>query len=267
MEMTDDHSFPKCPVSHHLQRYKCRHCSDPESWLDSPFDRSETGDLKALSLTSRIFVDIAQQVMFHDVHPIGGTLPLLRTLFERPDLADLVRNFSNDRCTESPVTINIFRTLFVPLAAQFNLHDASGLFDNWLQKIWVNVFERELWMLEFTVALLPWVTALFITVPARRGETKFVLGKLFAKSVTLSSVRYLYLSHHDYRNCKLNLGCLGDLLGMMPRLERLDVNFCGGTTQFLPLYELRSLNLAQSNMTAASLKRLVMSCPKLERFE
>lgn len=59
----------------------------------------------------------------------------------------------------------------------------------------------------------------------------------------------------------------GNFLGMMPRLERLDVNYCGGATQFLSLYELRSLIFDQSNISAASLKRLVMSCPKLERFE
>ncbi|KAK1239026.1 hypothetical protein MKX08_006087 [Trichoderma sp. CBMAI-0020] len=160
--------------------------------------------------------------MFHDVHPSGGILPLLWTLLKRPDLADLVRNFGNDRSTESPVGIEMFRTLFVPLAARFSLHDASGLLDSWMQKIWANVFERELWMLEFTLALLPKVTALFITVPARRGETEFVLGKLFMKSAAMRSVKRLYLSHHDYRKCRLDLGCVGDLLGMMPRLERLD---------------------------------------------
>jgi hypothetical protein len=68
-------------------------------------------------------------------------------------------------------------------------------------------------------------------------------------------------------DCKIDLGRLGNFLGMMPHLERLDVRFCGGITQFVPLSELRSLNFCQSNISAASLKRLIMSCPKLERFE
>lgn len=261
--------FPSLPneLIYRICRYKCRHCLYPESWLDSPFERSETGDLKALSLTCQRLRHVPQQVMFHDVHPSGSIVPLLRTLFERPDLADLVRSFSNDRCTRSPVIGATFRALFVDLAVRFRLDDDSTQFNMWMQKICADGFERELWLLELTVALLCKAIAVFITVPARRGETEFALGKLFKKSVTMSSVKRLFLSYHDYRDCKLDLGCLGNFLGMMPCLERLDVTFCGGTTQFLPLYELRSLNFAQSNMSAASLKRLVMSCPKLERFE
>lgn len=205
--------------------------------------------------------------MFHDVNPRRGILPLLRTLLERPDLAGLVRSFSNDRCTESPVIRESFGTLFENLAARFSVHDAFTWFDKWMPQVWVAPFERELWMLEYTTALLPKVTALFITVPARRGEKGFVFGKLFMKSVTMSSVKRLFLSHFDYRGCKLDLGCFGNFLGMMPHLERLDVNFCGDVTQFLPLYELRSLHFSQSNMSPLSLKRLVTSCPKLERFE
>lgn len=247
--------------------YKCRHCMDPESWPDSPFESSATGDLRALSLTCKQLRKIPQQIMFHDVNPRRGILPLLRTLLEQPALAGLVRNFSNDRCMESPLAGESFETFFGQLAAHFNVHDASTRFEIWMQQIWVDAFERELWMLEFTVALLSGVTALFITVPARRGEKEFVLGKLFTKAVTMSSVKRLFLSHYDYKGCKLDLGCFGNFLGMMPSLERLDVAFCGNVTQFLPLYELRSLHFAQSNMSPLSLNTLVTSCPNLERFE
>ncbi|KAL6903070.1 hypothetical protein GGI43DRAFT_421937 [Trichoderma evansii] len=50
------------------------------------------------------------------------------------------------------------------------------------------------------------------------------------KSVTLGSVKRLSLYDIDFDNCKIDLGHLGDFLGMMPCLERLDVNFCGGAT-------------------------------------
>lgn len=205
--------------------------------------------------------------MFHDVNPRRGILPLLRTLLVRPDLAGLVRNFSNDRCAESPITRESFGPLFESLVARFSVWGAFAWFDKWLPQVWVDPFERELWILEYTAALLTKATALFITVPARKGETGFVFGKLFMKAVTMSSVKRLFLSHFDYRGCKLDLGCFSNFLGMMPHLERLDVNFCGDVTQFLPLSELRSLHFAQSNMSPLSLKRLITSCPKLERFE
>jgi hypothetical protein len=65
----------------------------------------------------------------------------------------------------------------------------------------------------------------------------------------------------------MDLGHLGDFLGMMPCLESLEVNLCGGATQYLPLNELRSLVFTNANVSVASLRRLVSSCPKLERFE
>lgn len=207
--------------------------------------------------------------MFHDIHLSRGILRLLRTLLERPDLAGQVRRFSNEPYTDSPLPEEFHPMLFETLAARFGLDDTSKEFHEWGHQILVNAFEREIWMLEMTVALLNKVTALFLTIPADSFEHKFVFGKLFMKSVTMSSVKRLFLSHHDHRNSnrKLDLGCLGNFLGMMPHLERLDVNYCGGATQFLPLYELRSLIFDQSNISTASLKRLVMSCPKLERFE
>lgn len=206
--------------------------------------------------------------MFHDIRLTRGIPRLLRTLLERPDLADRVRRFSNyTEYTDSSLSQEFIPTLFDNLAARFGLDDVSTELREWMHQIRVDAFERELWMLEMTVALLNKVTAVFVTIPASDFEHKFVFGKLFMKSVTMSSVKRLFISRHGHSNCKLDLGCLGNFLGMMPHLERLDVNFCGGATQFLPLYELRSLILNQSIISAASLKRLVMSCPKLERFE
>lgn len=242
--------------------YKCKHCLDPESWLHSPLERGLVGDLRALSLACRQLRSISQEIMFHDVHPSCGILPVLHTLFARPDLAAQVQSFSNDLCMASLVTERDFQ-FFRHLAGRFRLCEV----DKWMQTIRHDGFEREVWILEFTLALLPNVTALFITVPACNLGYEYVLGKLFANSVTMSSVKRLFLYHFDYNNCKIDLGRLGNFLGMMPCLERLDVNFCGGATQFLPLHELRSLRFAQSNISAASLKRLVMSCPKLECFE
>ncbi|PON24752.1 hypothetical protein TGAM01_v206260 [Trichoderma gamsii] len=205
--------------------------------------------------------------MFHDIHLSHGIPRLLRTLLDRPDLADRVRRFSNDKYTDYPSSQEFIPTLFNNLATRFGLDDVFTEFSDWVIKTRVNAVERELWMLEMAVALLNKVTVLFVTILVSNFEDKFVFGKLFMKSVTMSSVKRLFLSCHGHINCKLDLGCLGNFLGMMPRLERLDVQFCGGATQFLPLYELRSLIFDQSIISVASLKRLVMSCPKLERFE
>ncbi|KAL7921082.1 hypothetical protein ACQKWADRAFT_328091 [Trichoderma austrokoningii] len=232
--------------------YKCRHCRDPDAWLDSPADANEAGDLRALSMTCRQLRDIPQLVMFHDVHPVN-ILPLLRTLYARPELASLVQCFNNDLCMESWATEEDF-SLFRVLAGRFHL---DGV-DEWMQKMRGHKFERQLWILEFTLALLPRVAALFITLPAGH-----VPGGLFTNAaVTTSSVKRLSLYHADYKSCKIDLGRLGNFLGMMPRLERLDVNFCGGITQSLPLHELRSLNFAQSNISAASLRRLCSPGPR-----
>ncbi|KAM0515824.1 hypothetical protein ACHAPE_005903 [Trichoderma viride] len=212
---------------------------------------------------------IPQEVMFHDIHLSRGISRLLRTLLERPDLASQVRRFSNDQYTDSSSVDELYPTLLNTLIARFSLDDAWNEYGNWISEISLDDFEREIGMLEMTVALLNKATALSLTIPADDFEYKCVFGKLFMKSSTMSSVRRLFLSHNDHSNSnrKLDLGCLGNFLGMMPCLERLDVSYCWGTTQFLPLYELRSLIFDQSNISAASLKRLVMSCPKLERFE
>jgi hypothetical protein len=134
---------------------------------------------------------------------------------EWPDLIGQVRRFSNDQYTDSSSADELYPTLLNTLIARFSLDDAWNEYGNWIHQIRFDDCEREIGMLEMTVALLNKVTALFLIIPADNFEHKFVFGKLFMKSVTMSSVKRLFLSHHDHRNSnrKLDLGCLGQLLG------------------------------------------------------
>jgi hypothetical protein len=126
--------------------------------------------------------------MFHEVKPRWDVLPFLRALAKRPDLARAVRSFSNEVSTQSRVAEGDFE-LFEQLADHFHLHEV----EKFMERMRTDKEERELWILEFTLALCSQATALFIMIPTYSTEYESVLGKLFMNSVTMSSVKRLFL--------------------------------------------------------------------------
>ncbi|KAL7786749.1 hypothetical protein V8C37DRAFT_391585 [Trichoderma ceciliae] len=237
---------------------QCRHCSGTEAWPNSQFDRRHKSDLASLSQTCRRLRDIAQPLLYHDIHA-GDMMPLLRTVIARPDLAAQIRGLCNN---ESEVSRPLAEDLMMleAEARRLGIRDE----DKWVELMLNDDTERGIWLLELTLSHLPNAEALTITLPY---GYEYGFGNLFKRSVVMGSVKRLSLCHWDNDGCAVDLGRLGDFLAMMPCLESLEVNLCGGATQHLPLAELRSLVFTQSNISAASLKRLVSSCPKLESFE
>ena len=237
----------------------CNHCSGASIWPDGSSGRRRKSSLRNLSLTCRLLRDIAQPILYHNVHP-KDLLPLLRTAIERPHLAANVRGLSNHQSYQSEPSPKDIQLL--EAAAQcLGICKKPG----WLEQILTDELSRDNWILELTLAHLPNVEALSLTLPYISGELD--LGNLLQRKVLLASIRRLYITHSDQEDGMIDLTELGPLLSAMPNLKSLDVHLAGGMTEPLPFPELRSLSFAQANIGIESLERIVSSCPKLQMFE
>ncbi len=105
--------------------------------------------------------------------------------------------------------------------------------DGWLDRIRTDEVALYNWLLDLTLAQLPRVEALSLTLPYISGALD--LGNLLEKPIDMSSVRRLHVTHMDQEDGMIDLGEIRALLATMPKLEALDVHLGGGATEGLPL--------------------------------
>ncbi|KAL6786754.1 hypothetical protein J3E68DRAFT_445883 [Trichoderma sp. SZMC 28012] len=226
----------------------CRHCSGIDNW------ESKEGALKRFSLTCRRLRDIAQPILYHQSAP-GNMIPFMRTIIERPDLAAQVRNFFTYEA-DDPELFDTDIEIFRAEAQRLN----HGNRNKWTRAMLDNKYRYQQRLFELALALLPNVKKITLIVPSRSQEE---LDGLFGAPVVLKSVHRLTVLPWE----PVDFGRFKDILAMMPRLERLQIEECHCITQTLPLAELRTLIIVECGISTESLQNIIQSCPNLEHFE
>ncbi|KKO99051.1 hypothetical protein THAR02_08839 [Trichoderma harzianum] len=226
----------------------CRHGSGELHW------ENREGALTRLSLTCRHLRDVAQPILHHEATP-RNMIPFVRTLIERPDLAAQIRTLFTDEAWGDPkrdTDIKIFRA-----EAQRLNH---GNRNKWTEATLIDKIKYYHRLFELALALLPNVKERTLVVPSKSEEE---LDGLFGAPVALKSLRSLTVRPTD----AVDFGRFRNILAMMPRLERLQIEECHCITQSLPLAELRTLIITESCISVRSLRNIIQFCPKLEHFE
>ncbi|KAL6786753.1 hypothetical protein J3E68DRAFT_445878 [Trichoderma sp. SZMC 28012] len=216
----------------------CSHCSD------IPINLKK--DLLSLSMTSKHLRAIALPVLHHDARP-RRLRSFLRTITEQPDLAAQVRRFGNiDR----------------DIGQEYVPGNYGGCSNKLMKEMMDDMISSHYRLLGTTLAKLTNAKRLSINLPFYNG---FKLKDSFKVSISVSMESVTRLSLKPW--FKFDLGQMGDLLAMMPRLERLKVKGCTIVGRELPLANLRSLTLDYSDLGPWGMCRIVFSCPRLEHLD
>ncbi|PTB65019.1 hypothetical protein BBK36DRAFT_1169803 [Trichoderma citrinoviride] len=220
--------------------------------------------LSRLSRTCRIFRDIAQPILYHRLLPPsqGRCFSLLRTLFQRPDLARAVRDMHLDNTLETLGREELIA--WQPLDGElFELFCIMQSIPSVNHKEYID--GPQTWVRAYCMGVLPLICNV-------ERLTIVVDGMGYPQGLPLSLPRLAELNYVD-RRCWIDptaASSLGSIEGILQAAPRLQIFRGFGLENLAPLParldNLTELYLDTCNLDPKSLDELLSRAPNLHSF-